>query len=177
MDGSGAGQTEATRDDHALNLTRTLADLEDLGISVESRYRVLLHEAVAAEDLRGDAGRRDGRLRRVELCHCGGLFDVLDGATTGMELVLEPGGLVGQQTGGLDHHSHVCDLERDALVDSDGSAERYARLGVFAGGLKAGLGQPDREGADRDASVIKSLEELLEAGTLLAEQVLDRDAA
>src|ERR1035437_10186566 len=141
MDGSGAGQTEATGDDHALNLTGTLADLEDLGISVETGHRVLLYEAVAAEDLGGDTGRRDGCLRRVELCHCGGLFDVLDAATAGVELVLEPGGLVGQQAGRLNHHRQVGNLERDTLVDSDGSAERYPRLGVFGGGLKAGLGQ------------------------------------
>src|SRR5664279_3430940 len=81
--GSGAGQTEAARDDHALNFTGTLADLQDLGISEESSHRKVLHEAVATEDLRGGAGGGDGCFRRVELCHSSSLFDVLDRATAG----------------------------------------------------------------------------------------------
>ena len=89
-----------------------------------------------------------------------------------MELVLEPGGLVGQHAGRLDHYGQVGDLEGDTLVDSDGSAKCNPCLGVVGRGLEAGLGQSDGEGADRDTSVIQSLKELLEAGARLAEQVL-----
>ena len=51
-------QTEPAGDDHALDLGRALADLQDLGVAVEPRDGVLLHEAIAAEDLRGDCALR-----------------------------------------------------------------------------------------------------------------------
>ena len=61
-----------------------LADLEDLGVAVEAGDGVLLHEAVAAEDLGGDAGRRDRGLGGVELGDRGGLLDLLDRAPPGV---------------------------------------------------------------------------------------------
>ena len=177
MRGSDAGQTEATRDHHALHLTGTFADLQDLGIPVEARHREVLHEPVATEDLGRDAGGSDGRLSRVQLGHRCGLLDLFDGAASLMELVLEPGGLVGQQARRLDHHLQVGDLERDPLVGPDRPAEGDALLGVVGRQLEAGLGQPDGQGADRDPPVIEGLEELAVAGALLAEQAVSRHTA
>lgn len=53
---SGHGQSETTRHDEALDLTRAFADLEDLRVPVEPRHRVVFDEAAPAEDLRGEAG-------------------------------------------------------------------------------------------------------------------------
>ncbi len=58
-----------------------------------------------------------------------------------------------------------------------GPAEGHPRLGVVGGQLEAGLRAADREGRDGDPAVVQGLEELLEAPALLAEQVLERDAA
>ena len=69
-------QAEAAGDDHALHLGRALADLEDLGVAVEAGHRVLLHEAVAAEDLGRDAGRGHGGLGGVQLGDRRGLLDL-----------------------------------------------------------------------------------------------------
>ena len=44
---SGLREAETAGDEHALDLRGALADLEDLGVSVEPRHGVLLHEAVA----------------------------------------------------------------------------------------------------------------------------------
>ena len=71
------GQAEPAGDQHPLHLGGALADLEDLGVAVEAGHGVLLHEAVAAEDLGGDPGRGDRRLGGVELGDRGGLLEVL----------------------------------------------------------------------------------------------------
>ena len=54
-------EAQELRDDHALHLVRAFADLEDLLVAVEPRDRVLLHEAVAAVDLRATRSRRGSR--------------------------------------------------------------------------------------------------------------------
>ena len=69
-------QAETARDQHPLHLGGALADLEHLGVAVEPGDRVLLHEAVAAEDLGGDPGRGDGRLGGVELGDGRGLLEL-----------------------------------------------------------------------------------------------------
>ena len=71
------GRPEPPGDEHPLDLGGALADLEDLGVAVEPRDRVLLHEAVAAEDLGGDPGGGDRRLGGVELGDRGGLLERL----------------------------------------------------------------------------------------------------
>src|SRR5664280_84358 len=128
--GSVAGKAETARDEHALNFGGALADLQDLGVPVEPGDGVFLHEAVAAEDLRGDPRRGNGRLTRVELGDRGGLLHLLDGAPAGGQLVLEPGGSVGQQPGSLSHDGEVADLEADPLVRGDRPAEGEAALAV-----------------------------------------------
>src|SRR6267142_1456267 len=44
-------QAKVTRDHHALNLIRPLADLQDLLVAVQARDWILVHETVAAVDL------------------------------------------------------------------------------------------------------------------------------
>src|SRR3954447_11189674 len=74
--GSLHGETEAAGDQHPLHLGGALTDLEDLGVAVEPRDGVLLHEAVAAEHLGGDTGRGHGGLGGVELRHRGDLLEL-----------------------------------------------------------------------------------------------------
>ena len=69
-------KAETAGDQHPLHLGGALADLEHLGVAVEARDGVLLHEAVAAEDLGGDPGRGDRRLGGVELGDGGGLLEL-----------------------------------------------------------------------------------------------------
>ena len=93
----------------------------------------------------------------------GGLLDLGDRAAPGVELVLEPGGLVGEGAGGLDHDGEVGDLEGDALVGADRPAEGDPGPGVVGRGLEARLRAADGERADGDPAVVEGLEELLEA--------------
>ena len=90
---SALGQTEVATDDHPLDLAGALADLEDLGVAVEPGDRVLLHEAVAAEDLRRDTRRGDRGLRGVELGDRGRLLDLGDRAAPSLLLVLSQAAL------------------------------------------------------------------------------------
>ena len=50
-------QAQAACDEHALDFGGAFADLEDLGVAVEAGDGLFLHEAVAAEHLRGDTRR------------------------------------------------------------------------------------------------------------------------
>src|SRR6187551_3296713 len=62
-------QPEVPRDDHALDLVRALADLEDLLVAEEARDRRLLHEPVSAVDLQRRVRRAVRQEPRVELRH------------------------------------------------------------------------------------------------------------
>ena len=64
-------------DEHALDLRRALADLQDLRISPESSDGVLVHETVSAMDLGGLTGVRHRDLRGVELRDRGLLLEGL----------------------------------------------------------------------------------------------------
>src|SRR4051812_40922380 len=46
-------EAQVSADDHALDLTRALADLEDLGVPVLAAHQRLVHEPVPAEHLGG----------------------------------------------------------------------------------------------------------------------------
>ena len=167
-------QAEAAGDQHALHLGRALADLEDLRVAVEPGDRELLHEAVAAEHLGGDAGRGDRGLGRVQLGDRGRLLDLL-GRAAG---VLERGRLVGEQPRGLDRDGEVG--ERNATpcrapIGAPNVCRSFAYSHATASRQR--LRQPDRQRGDRDAAVVEHREELLEAVPARAEQVRLRHPA
>ena len=110
------------RDHLALDLVGALVDLGDLRVAHHLLDRVLLHVAVAAEDLhrvRGDAHRRVGG---EHLGHGGDLRHVLLAAVDGA------GGRVRQRPGGLDLGGHVGQHELQALEPRDRLAEGVARI-------------------------------------------------
>src|SRR4029077_15661853 len=91
---------------------RALADLEDLLVAVETRDRVLVHEAVPAVDLQRVVHDPVGELAGVELCH-----RRLERKRAA--LVLEPRGPVDELAAGFDLDGHVSELEGDRLEAPD----------------------------------------------------------
>src|SRR5215210_54543 len=79
---------QRARDHHLLDLVRTLADLEDLCVTVEARDRELVHEAVAAVDLQREVRHLAREDAGLELGHGGNRGERL-------ALVLQPRRLVG----------------------------------------------------------------------------------
>src|SRR5690606_21032207 len=161
-------QAQRASDEHALHLAGALADLEDLGVPVEPRHGVLLHEAVAAEHLRRDARRRDGRLGGGEL---GDWRRLLERRPRDAG-VLHGGRTVREHPRGVGHDLEVGDLERDALLAPDRTTEGLPLAGVLDAQLEAGLDEAECEGRDRDPAVVEDREELRVAPATLAEQVV-----
>src|SRR4051812_27964604 len=89
-------QPQLAADDQPLHLARALADLEDLRVAVEAGHRRLVHEAVAAEDLRGLPRRGDRSLRGVQLGHGRVLLERLAGVLPPSRLVDEGAGRRGE---------------------------------------------------------------------------------
>src|SRR5690606_13933719 len=82
-------------DHEALNLARALANRRELDVTKVLLGRIVLDEAVAAEDLHGVLGRPHGNLTRVQLRDRGL-------ACRPCTLILEPGGAIRQEPRGLD---------------------------------------------------------------------------
>src|SRR5690606_7715672 len=94
----------AAGDDEPLYLVRALVDLVELHVAHQLLHRVLVHVAVAAEDVDRLLGGLEGHVRGV------GLRDRRRLAV-GPALVDEPGGVVGLPPRGLDADLHVGELE------------------------------------------------------------------
>ena len=165
-------QAEPPGDQHPLHLGGALTDLEHLGVAVETRDRVLLHEAVAAEDLGRDPGGGDRRLGGVELGDRGGLLELLHRrATTLLHRVLHGRGPVGQQAARVEHHLEVGDLEGQPLLAPDRDTEGLPLPGVLQAQVETGLDAADRERGDGDPAVVEGGEELRVAAAPVTEQV------
>src|SRR6266446_2507144 len=158
---------EETRDDEALHLGGTLADLEQALIAVEARHRVLFHQAVAAEDLHRGVRHPSHDLGRPELRHRR-LF--AEGAT----LIAQPACLVEQVARRLDLGRHVGELEGVRLKMADRLAELRALFGVRERRFVRALRAAEAHRRDRKAAAVEGLQHLLEAGAALAEEVLAR---
>src|SRR3954447_17961262 len=100
------------RDDHALHLVRSLADLEDLLVAEEARDRELLHEDVAAVDLEAGVDDAVGEKPRVEL-------GLRRGERERLACVLETRRPVHELAAGLDLRGHVRELELNRLEARD----------------------------------------------------------
>src|SRR3954454_15360348 len=119
----------------ALDLGRSLVDLEELRVAHQLLDGVLLHVPVAAEDLdrvgrdlhRG-VGCEPLRVRRLE--------------RRSLALVEEPRGLPGEQARSLDLGGHVRNQEVDALVHRDRLAELDSLAGVVDRELVRGARDP-----------------------------------
>ena len=78
--------------------------------------------------------------------------------------------------GGLDLHGHVGEHELDALEVGDRLAELLALLDVALGVVEGALRDAEGLGRDRDAGVVQGLHRRGEAGALLADHAVGRDA-
>src|SRR6476646_7260523 len=166
------GSAHGAGDHHALDLVRALVDLGDLGVAHHPRARVLVDVAVTAENL----DRLDRHLHRVvggeELGHRGPLAE--GGGALG--LVGHRAGFVEELAGGSGAGLHVGELELDRLQLVDRLAEGDPLGGVAVGVVGRALGDPDRLGGGAEAGALQGAEGDGEALTLLADQVLVRDA-
>ena len=159
------GEAQAAGDHQPLDLRRALADLEDLGVAVVAGHEGLVHEPVTPEHLGGLPGGGHRGFGGVQL----GERRLLLERTTP---VLQPGSVVGEVTSGGRHHGEVGALEGHALVGADGAPEGIAVLGVLDAVVEAGLDHTHRQGRDGDAAVVEDGEEVGEAATSFAEEVV-----
>jgi hypothetical protein len=121
-------------------------------------------------DLDGLVGRVDGEPAGLQLRLGGSQAEVL-------ALVLQPGGAVGQQPGGLDLGSEIGELGPDRLELRDRLTERVTLLRAGERLIERALGKPDAHRGDADAADVEHGQELLQGMTASPEQALLRDAA
>src|SRR5438128_3591070 len=157
-------QPQQLRDDHALDLVRAFADLEDLLVAEEAGDRELVHEAVAAVDLQRRVGGAVREQAGIELRLRGREAE-------GLALVLEPGRAVDELASRFDFRRHVRERELHCLELRDRPAELLARLRVRAGEVVRALREPDAHRGDRDAAAVEDLHELPEALAARTEQI------
>src|SRR4029077_10605484 len=115
----GLAEPEFPGDEHPLHLRGSLADLEHLGVAVETAHRRLVHEAVAAEYLGGGPGVVHRGVRGGQLGDRGLFLDRLDRPQPRR-------GVIPGQPGRMNPRLHVGHGELDRLVLADGTAERLA---------------------------------------------------
>jgi hypothetical protein len=120
-------------------------------------------------DLHGLVGGLDREAPALELGLGGGQGEV--GA-----LVLEIGGLVDEQPGGLDLGRHVRELALDRLELRDRPTERASLLGVGERLVERSLGQTHAHRGDTDPADVEHVQELAKPASARAEQILRRHA-
>ena len=132
------------RADHEpLDLRGAFEDRVDLRVAVPLLDGVILHVARAAEDLDRLFGDLHRGLARVQLRHRAlARFEVLAGRR-------HPARAPHEETGRVDVHLHVGELERDRLVHDDRPAERLTLLGVVERVLVRGARDAERLRADQ----------------------------
>src|SRR5262249_9434702 len=157
-------------DHEPLDLVRALVDLGDLRVAHHPLDRVLLHIAVAAEDLDGVGGHLHRDVGAVELCHrrdlrqLGRVDAVVDYLPA---LVKEPAGRLALRL-------HVREGRRDQRVLRDRLAHRLARLGVLERVVRRALGEAEPLRADPRPRAVEDPHRDPEAFALLAEEVVCR---
>src|SRR5690606_35288102 len=131
-------EAEDAGDDHELHFVGALADLEYLRVAVVAGDEVLIHEAVAAEDLGGVAGVLHGGIARDELGNSGLGFERQAGVAAARRVMP-------RESRRVHTRLHSGDHELDVLVIGDGLAEHHALPGVANRLVDAALGSPDRK--------------------------------
>ena len=159
-----------------LDLSGALVDGGDAGVAVEAFHLVVAHVAAAAEDLEGvvadlvahlggvvfdEGGEGGGEALEVaalseqllsagHLLEFAGLLEFLDE----VEHVDDLGGLVGEQSAGLDLHVHIAEHLADGGEVADGLSELFAGGGVFERLLQRRLGDADALGGDAEPGAV-----------------------
>src|SRR5436190_13323209 len=162
-------QEDLARDDESLDLRRSLVELEELCIAHELLDGVLLHVAVAAEDL-------DGVCRHLHRGVGGEAFRIRGLERRALAPIQQPGGLPRQQAGGLDLGGHVGDQEVHSLVHRDRLPELRPLAGIRDGVLERRAGDADGARGGAGPRVVERAHGDLEAVALGAEPVAGGDA-
>src|SRR2546421_819293 len=161
-----------TRDHEPLDLVRPLVDLRDLRVPHHPLDRVLLHVAVAAEDLYGIGRDLHRHVRAVELRH---RRDLRQLRAVGAVVDQLPA-LVEEPARGFALRLHVSERRRDQLVLGDRLAHGLARLRIVERIVGRALGQPEPLGADPRPRAVEDPHCDPEPLALPTEQVVSRDA-
>jgi hypothetical protein len=90
----------------------------------------------------------------------------------GRFVVPQPAGLVQQVAAAFDLHGAVRQLEGHGLELGNGLVELLAVLGVLQGSVIGALGAAQTHGGDGQPAAVQGLEHLVEAVTLLPQDVL-----
>src|SRR5436190_7127535 len=161
------------RDHEALDLIGALVDLRDLRVAHHPLDGVLLHVAVAAEDLDG-VGRHVHRdVGAVELRHRRDLRELrrVDAVVDHLAALVE------KPASGLALRLHVGKRGRDQLMLRDRLAHRLTRLRILERVVRRTLGQSQPLSADARPRAVEDPHRDPEPLALLAEQVVRRHAA
>src|SRR6266498_5838168 len=155
---------EFSGDHEALDLRGALVDLVQLGVPHQLLDRVLLHVAVAAEnldgvgrDLHADVGREPLRIAGLQ--------------RRAHALIDHPRGLPAEQARRLDLGRHVGDQEVDSLVHGDRHPELDALLRVLRRILEGRASDADGADGSGGAREVECLHRDLETVALPAEPV------
>src|SRR4051812_46969818 len=157
-------------DHEALDLVGALVDLRDLRVAHHALDRVLVHVAVAAENLNGLDRHVHRRVRGEQLRHRGVL------AQSGLRAVRHRARLVEQLARRCRARLHLGELVLDRLELEDRLAERDALLRVLAGVVGRALRDADRLRGGAEARALERAERDGQAAALLADEVLRRHA-
>src|SRR5512133_629864 len=160
------------RNHETLDLVRALVDLRDLRVAHHPLNGVLLHVAVAAEDLDGVGGHVHRDVGAVELRHGRDLRELgrVDAVVDHLAALVE------NSAGRLAFRLHVGERRRDQLVLRDRLAHRLARLRVLERVVGRALREPEALCADPRPRAIEDPHGDPEALALFAEQVVRRNA-
>ena len=155
-------------DDITLNLTGTLIDREDAGVTHQFFQRILLGIAVAAVNLLGLEADVQHRLRDKALGA---------GAHQGViNSLVHQSGRIGQLgLAALQLHLHVRQLELNALQLADGLAEGETGPGVFDGQIQRPLSHAHRRCHTGRTGPRKHLHQGLEARALGTDHMVSGD--
>ena len=134
---------EVARDDEPLDLIGPFVDLENLGIAEKLGDRVVLHEAVAAEDLDRVGGDLHRGIGGEALAHGGETIQLRQILGIGRARRLED-----QRAPRLDRHGAVGQHLLDHLKATDRLAELAAARRVDERVVERPLGRADRLGGD-----------------------------
>src|SRR6266545_3383537 len=156
-------------DHHAQDLRCALADRQQALVAIDPLDRKLLAIAIPTKHLNRVAAGLFGHFRRKQLGH-GSMLRKRP------PLILQPGRLVDHQPSSLDAGDHIGDHIRDRLIRADRLAKGGALFRIRRCRLAGRLRQADRHRAYPDPPAVEHLQELREATTALAKQILLRNA-
>src|SRR5579864_4664117 len=168
---------ELARDYETLNFACAFADRAQFYVAVIFFRRIVLHEAVASENLHCFIRYANGDFTSEELRHARLTRVAHALAAIPPRTIGEVCRLPHEQPSRFDFRRHVGELELDCLKFADGLAELFALLRVFHRSFVRALRHAQSQRGNRDSAAVKYLQTVDEALAFLSQQVSRRHTA